>query len=369
MAKISSFSSLPTFDAPKSPPSLFSQSSLLGKIARIIVALFLILVSLGLILIAYRFSDLLNCKFCITKTTELPIPSTKIPISSPPVPTTPPYQKKEPTLPQENPQISENLLSQKVVQDYLSSGRLPELAILDNSQMFQFMCVLHDQYPELLPNDCLIPLTIFNYREEICNTIQDKLKADQGQYCSLGDLQCPITCSPENYHQLLQQSRVLPFLLWYDPEPTNHQQTLEKMQEIASLGTPGNSHWTVIVVDLDARCITYFDSLVNYIASTDEMEYRMKSLACCLANIGLCKNNGCPFDVHVAVNESLQNWMGSCCGLWCCQYMKWYMDRSHTRILQRIPDSLAYKTLLLQSLHSTFEKSMKKYADLSWPTT
>lgn len=362
MVEISISSSPPTFNAPKSPTSLFSQSSLLGKIARVVVALLLVLISLGLVLIAYRFSDLLNWRFCVTKTTELPI-------SSPPAPTTLPSQKKEPTPPQKSPKTSENILSQEVVQAYLKSGTLPELAILDNSQIFQFMCVLHDQYPELLPNDCLIPLTIFNYREEICNTIQNKLKTDQGQYCPLRDLQCPITCSPENYHRLLKQSRVLPFLLWYDPEPTNHQQTLEKMQEIASQDAPGNSHWTVIVVDLDAQCITYFDSLATYITSTSSMKSQIEDLSLCLAKIGLCKNNGGPFDVHIAVKESLQDWMGSCCGLWCCQYMKWYMEHTHIKILQTIPDSLEYKTLLLQSLFSTFAGPMQKYVSLSWPTT
>ncbi|MCI5641950.1 MAG: hypothetical protein MR276_02390, partial [Chlamydia suis] len=149
MIKITSslYSQPPILGSPKSSSSPFSQSGTLGKITRVIVALLLILVSLGLILIAYNFSDLLNYRFCVNKKAKLPIPipeSTKIA-----------FQKHGQDL------SRKDIISLGVVlQTYLKS----DLPILDNSQIFQFMCVLHDQYPRLLPDDCLVsPLTIFNY--------------------------------------------------------------------------------------------------------------------------------------------------------------------------------------------------------------
>lgn len=353
MDKITSspYSQPPILGSPQSSPSPFSQSGTLGKITRVIAALLLILVSLGLILIAYNFSDLLNYRFCVNKKAKLPIPipeSTKIAVQN------------------HGQDLSrKDILPLGVaLQTYLKS----DLPILDNSQIFQFMCVLHDQYPRLLPDDCLVsPLTIFNYQEEICNTLQNKLHADKTPICPL-KASHPLTCSPKNYHRLLRQARVLPFLLWYDPEPTTYAQTLEQMQKCASQGSPGSSHWTVIIVDLDAQLITYFDSLSTYLASRDEMKRQITNLALHLATLGICKNNKTPFDVRVIVEKPLQTGMGLCCGLWCCQYMKWYMEDPKTEILKNLPDSLEYKNILLHSLFSSFQEKMTKYTNLSWPT-
>ncbi|MBQ8498482.1 MAG: hypothetical protein IJ490_01545 [Chlamydia sp.] len=342
--------SSPSIPPVTSPSSPFSQSGLLGKITRIVVALLLVLISLGMILLAYSFSDLLNYRFCISVPTKQ---SKALPIPKP--------------VPKSGSVIEQ--LSKEVVDTYLQSHQLPELNILDNSQIFQFMCALHDQYPQLLPCDCLVPLTIFNYQEEVCSVLKSKQKADTSLMDPLKDYH-PITCPPANYFQLLKQARVLPFVLWYDPECRNYQQTLNKMQQLSSLGISENSHWTLIIVDLSAQCITYFDSQKNYIAPVEDMKQQMEELADRINELGFHKDNKTSFDVHIAVSEELlQSEMGLCCGLWCCQYMKWYMENISREILTRIPNSPEYKTLLLHSLYTSFKESTKPYANLSWPKT
>lgn len=309
----------------------FKDAPLAIKVTRVVLAIILIIFSCGLILCAYSFRDLLDMD-CTSDH-----PSHRV----------------------------GNLLQH--LDDFVA-GPLP---IWDNTQLFQFSCHMHERHPRVLPIDICSPVTKFNCIEHICNTVLAKqLLRETGDCCG----SCPPTCAPETYQQLLSETTLFPFILWHDPSANTQEAMLARMDQALSSGRVGNSHWILLLVDLSSRCIVFFDSLYNYMASPPQVQLLLEELALSLGSIypqEECSSEEAllsPFQIRIGSTMKVQTSGEFSCGAWCCQFLEWYLENPEFSLEDKVsPDASQRKAQLAQFIRSS-QGAMSKYSSLSWPS-
>ena len=309
----------------------FKDAPLAVKVTRVVLAILLIIFSCGLILCAYTFRDLLDMD-CTS----------------------------------EHPSHRAGNILQHL--DDFVAGPLP---IWDNTQLFQFSCLMHERHPHVLPIDICSPVTKFNCNEHICSTILSKQLLNTTGYC---DGFCPPTCDPENYQRLLSQATLFPFILWHDPSAKTQPEMLAKMDQMMGSRRVGNSHWLLILIDISRRSIVFFDSLYNYMDSTQNVQSQLEDLANSLGNIYPQEECSCeealisPFQVCIISTMKVQTSGEFSYGAWCCRVLEWYLENPEFSLEENVsPDVSQRKAQLAQFIRSS-QQAMSRFSSLSWPS-
>lgn len=382
-----------------SKPVLISEeprNQLLQKVARTALAVLLVVVTLGLILLFYSFSDLQSFPWCCQthpSTKEQPTISIPVPLPSPPLavprPSTPPAptpaisrpstpsapkpSTPPPLLPKAPKPVKtqENLFplvpEQVFVEMYEDMARRRTIEALvpawDSDIIFKCLCYFHTLYPGLIPLETFPPATIFNFKQKIISILEDKKAVLRGEPIK-GSL--PICCSKENYRRHLQGTTLLPMFMWYHPTPKTLADTMQTMKQLAIKGSVGASHWLLVIVDIQARRLVYFDSLYNYVMPPEDMKKDLQSLAQQLDQVYPARN-GQKFSVKIAAKEVIQKDSGFSCGAWCCQFLYWYLRDPFTDALNDLPVDSVERHENLASFVQTCEAAVQDLPELSWP--
>lgn len=165
--------------------------------------------------------------------------------------------------------------------------------------------------------------------------------------------------------------------MWHDPSADTQEAMLTKMDQTMSSGRVGNSHWVLVIVDIEYRCVTFFDSLHNYVASPQQMREQLEGLAVSLGAI-YPKEGGAdsdqeellsPFQVRIGSTVKVQSPGEFTCGAWCCQFLAWYLENPDFDLEEKVPTNPSERRALLADFISTTEQAMSRYSSLSWPTT
>lgn len=405
---ISKTAPVPPQDSSK--PVLISeepQNQLLQKVARTALAVLLVVVTLGLILLFYSFSDLQSFPWCCQtrpSTKEQPTISIPVPLPSPPLavprPSTPPPPviSRPSTPPAPTPAISppstpsapkpstppplppkapkpvktqEDLLpfvpEQVFVEMYEDMARRRIIEALvpawDSDIIFKCLCYFHTLYPGLIPLETFPPATIFNFKQKIISILEDKKTVLRGEPIK-GSL--PICCSEENYRRHLQGTTLLPVFMWYHPTPKTLSDTMQTMKQLAIKGSVGASHWLLVIVDIQARRLVYFDSLYNYVMSPEDMKKDLQSFAQQLDQVYPAYDSQI-FSVKIAAKEVIQKGSGSSCGAWCCQFLHWYLRDPFTDALNDLPVDSVERHENLASFVQACEAAVQDLPELFWP--
>lgn len=353
--------------APLVPPK--TRQCSVYKVARVALAVFLVVITLGLTLCFYSFSKLASFPWCCQRC----YPVEKTAITIPLTPPTPPITIKRPRSPKA-PKIQttkETLwtpISERVSLDLFRDAMLRqtiETLVLawDNETIFKSLCYFHTLHKELIPLDLFPPATIFNFKRKISSLLEDKKNVENNMPLR-GRL--PISCLEDNYRRHLKNATVFPIFMWYHPTPKTHHATLRCMQQMGISRLVGASHWVLIVVDLRMRRLVYFDSLYNYVKSPTAMKAELTAFADELNKIYPSETNT-KFSVHIAAQEVLQKCSGLSCGPWCCQFLKWYLEDPLVDPSDQVSKDILTSTENLASFAQTCEEASQAFFDLSWP--
>ncbi|QYC86766.1 Ulp1 family isopeptidase [Chlamydia suis] len=339
------------------------------KVARVALAVFLVVITLGLILCFYSFSRLVSFPWCcqrcypVEKTTiTIPLtpPSPPIAIKRPGIPKAPKIQTTKEKLGTPIPEM----VSLDPFRDAMLRKTIETLVpAWDNETIFKCLCYFHTLHKELIPLDLFPPATIFNFKRKISSLLEDKKNVKKNKPLK-GRL--PISCLEDNYRRHLKNAKILPIFIWYHPTPKTHHATLQCMQQMGISRAVGASHWVLIVVDLRIRKLVYFDSLYDYVKSPTAMEAELTAFADELNMIYPSKKNK-KFSVHIAAKEVLQKCSGLSCGPWCCQFLKWYLEDPLVNPSDRVSEDILASAENLASFAQACEEASQTFSDLSWP--
>lgn len=374
--------------APLIPPK--TRQCSVHKVARVALAVFLVVITLGLILCFYSFSRLVSFPWCCqrcypveTTTISIPLtpPSPPITIKRPRSPKAPKIQTTKEKLGTPIPErvskapkiqtTKETLwtpISERVSLDLFRDAMLRQtienlVPAWDNETIFKCLCHFHTLHKELIPLDLFPPATIFNFKRKISSLLEDK-KNVENNMPPKGRL--PISCLEDNYRRHLKNAKIFPIFMWYHPTPKTHHATLRCMQQMGISRAVGASHWTLVIVDLRIRRLVYFDSLYNYVKSPSAMKAELTAFADELNTIYPSKTNK-KFSVRIAANEVLQKCSGLSCGPWCCQFLKWYLEDPLVDPSDRVSEDILASTENLASFAQACEEASQAFFDLSWP--
>lgn len=362
---ISKTAPVPPQDSSK--PVLISeepQNQLLQKVARTALAVLLVVVTLGLILLFYSFSDLQSFPWCCQtrpSTKEQPTISIPVPLPSPPLPpkAPKPVKTQEDLLPfvpeQVFVEMYEDMARRRIIEALVPAW--------DSDIIFKCLCYFHTLYQGLIPLETFPPATIFNFKQKIISILEDKKAVLRGEPIK-GSL--PICCSEENYRRHLQGTTLLPVFMWYHPTPKTLSDTMQTMKQLAIKGSVGASHWLLVIVDIQARRLVYFDSLYNYVMSPEDMKKDLQSFAQQLDQVyPACDSQ--KFSVKIAAKEVIQKGSGSSCGAWCCQFLHWYLRDPFTDALNDLPVDSVERHENLASFVQACEAAVQDLPELFWP--
>lgn len=339
------------------------------KVARVALAVFLVVITLGLILCFYSFSRLVSFPWCCQRC----YPVEKTAITIPLTPPSPPIAIKRPGIPKA-PKIQTTkeelwtpipeMVSLDPFRDAMLRKTIETLVpAWDNETIFKCLCYFHTLHKELIPLDLFPPATIFNFKRKISSLLEDKKNVKKNKPLK-GRL--PISCLEDNYRRHLKNAKILPIFIWYHPTPKTHHATLQCMQQMGISRAVGASHWVLIVVDLRIRKLVYFDSLYDYVKSPTAMEAELTAFADELNMIYPSKKNK-KFSVHIAAKEVLQKCSGLSCGPWCCQFLKWYLEDPLVNPSDRVSEDILASAENLASFAQACEDASQTFSDLSWP--
>lgn len=339
------------------------------KVARVALAVFLVVITLGLILCFYSFSRLVSFPWCCQRC----YPVEKTAITIPLTPPSPPIAIKRPGIPKA-PKIQTTkeklgtpipeMVSLDLFRDAMLRKTIETLVpAWDNETIFKCLCYFHTLHKELIPLDLFPPATIFNFKRKISSLLEDKKNVKKNKPLK-GRL--PISCLEDNYRRHLKNAKILPIFIWYHPTPKTHHATLQCMQQMGISRAVGASHWVLIVVDLRIRKLVYFDSLYDYVKSPTAMEAELTAFADELNMIYPSKKNK-KFSVHIAAKEVLQKCSGLSCGPWCCQFLKWYLEDPLVNPSDRVSEDILASAENLASFAQACEEASQTFSDLSWP--
>lgn len=150
------------------------------KVARVALAVFLVVITLGLILCFYSFSRLVSFPWCCQRC----YPVEKTAITIPLTPPSPPIAIKRPGIPKA-PKIQTTkeklgtpipeMVSLDLFRDAMLRKTIETLVpAWDNETIFKCLCYFHTLHKELIPLDLFPPATIFNFKRKISSLLEDK---------------------------------------------------------------------------------------------------------------------------------------------------------------------------------------------------
>lgn len=259
----------PMVAAPQRP---FEKASILGKIARIILAIFLVIISLGLVLhLVGGISNLLDLKFPQILSEERLLSIKK---EEPPVKHSP------------HPLLKESDLSHIVWDNFIITSMQEELS---------------QEYPYFHPTPLLRIPTIFNI-----NRLVRK------------DLNNPS----------LKEKTLFSYVLWYNPKSLgNKRLSRELLEEALSTGSLGAAHWVSILIDKRTSKILYFDSLAGYIRK-DLIDKALLGVA-----EEMKKATGKDFKIKTVLEKAVQKGDNTC-GAWVCLFLERYLHNRNADFSQ-----------------------------------
>lgn len=337
----------------------FKRCNCATKVARIVLALLLVVASLGMILAIYSFKNLLDVSFCRSSVNTLPLSQI--------------HARDEPKLLPESPQLSPDLnkplthtkahkfSSTKLTKHSRILSRFQPLSpappqiyppVKDYAEEFASLGIscpltyenfpivlpwqaeeiiaaseyLHQKYPHLVPMSPLSTATIFNLVDLIKEDLSDACRA-RSNYYVLAKNSCHIkeTRTINNQHPIsCKQASVFAYPLWHHPEGETAKLLDQCMYSQARISSHGGAHWALVIVDIEKRRVVFFDSLGTYV-KRKLIEPALHTVAVtagkiCTPMLGERKT----FDVIISNNESIQIDNNSC-GIWITLFLKNYM--------------------------------------------
>ncbi|EPP34834.1 ulp1 protease family, C-terminal catalytic domain protein [Chlamydia ibidis] len=114
---------------------------------------------------------------------------------------------------------------------------------------------------------------------------------------------------------------VLAYPLWHHPLATSPEDMWCKMREHALFQHIGLSHWTLLIVNTELREVVFFDSLANYI-NNSVLDPMLSDIAKVSGQMYPLENQTQDFTIKKAAATPLQQ-DGTSCGIW----VAWYLDK------------------------------------------
>ncbi|WP_284441684.1 Ulp1 family isopeptidase [Chlamydia gallinacea] len=296
----------------KTEPGAFYHASLIEKVARIVLAIFLIIATLGLILLFLSVQDLVDLKIKSLCT----------------------KQKSMHHQPSKETHLPANILS---------SLLMPVLIPItgecwDNYAIAHHCQKLHMRYPTFLIQgpqpiaSCFslerllfLDLHLYNSREQTFLTQPDMAVCEHKSY-EHGYLK----------HTPCESLRIFAYPLWHHPLATTEEEIIQKMLTAHRLQSAEISHWCLVIVNLDLREVIYFDSLACFI-QTQLIDSKLKEIAERLEKQFPSPKSDTPFTIKKVVQTPIQE-DGFSCGIWVTIFLEKYLE--NPRNLPEIIDTL-----------------------------
>ncbi|QVE49244.1 Ulp1 family isopeptidase [Chlamydia crocodili] len=286
---------------PITGPGSFDNASFLSKLARVILAAILIIITLGLILCFMSTQNLLDLnthEICIDYL-DYDYPP-YFPYGYNPIYRTIPYSP-EPII---------------------------TFATWDNSQILNQFLRLSEHCTSLfVPTKTVIP-TCFSIERRILEDMhmydlntQEPLDQPDPTQCRHNE----ISSYPHLQGRNCNNFRIFAYPMWHHPMANNEDEMMTRMWATIQAGYAGISHWTLVVVNLDRREVLFFDSLAHFVAG-DKIDPALNSIATRLGNCHPDANGAhSPFNVKKAINTPIQQ-DGSSCGIWISIFLEKYLE-------------------------------------------
>ncbi|MEF9497438.1 Ulp1 family isopeptidase [Chlamydia sp. 04-14] len=289
---------------PITGPGSFDNASFLSKLARVILAAILIIVTLGLILCFMSTQNILDLN-----THEICVDYDYPPYSPYGYDTT--YQ----TTP-------------------YTPGPMIAFPSWDQSQILDQFLRLSEHYTDLFVPPETMAASRFSIERMI---LQDMHMLDlntQGPLDQPDLTQCrhnEISNYPHLQGRNCNNFRIFAYPMWHHPMANNEDEMVTRMWATIQAGYAGISHWTLVIVNLDRREILFFDSLAHFIEN-NKIDPALKSIATRLGNYHLDADGGrSPFTVKKVVNTPIQQ-DGSSCGIWVSLFLEKYLENPDYQI-------------------------------------
>ncbi|MEF9520210.1 Ulp1 family isopeptidase [Chlamydia crocodili] len=285
---------------PITGPGSFDNASFLSKLARVLLAAILIIVTLGLILCFMSTQNLLDLN-----THEICVDYLDYDY--------PPYFPYGYPTHQTTHYTPEPIIT---------------FATWDNSQILNQFLQLSERHTNLfVPTKTVIPtcfsierLALQDMHMYDLNT-QEPLNQPDPTQCRHNE----ISSYPHLQGRNCNNFRIFAYPMWHHPMANNEDEMITRMWATIQAGYAGISHWTLVIVNLDRREVLFFDSLAHFVTS-DKIDPALKSIATRLGNHYLDANGmRAPFTVKKVINTPVQR-DGSSCGIWISIFLEKYLE-------------------------------------------
>ncbi|EPP36041.1 Ulp1 family isopeptidase [Chlamydia avium] len=309
----------------------FQEASLIEKVCRVVLTIFLIVITLGLILCFLSAQNILDLDIqpaCEEPEAMISTPRTSLPMKD----------KLNPSA-------------------IITSTRPSSLDLIprdswDNYTIVHHCQKLHARYPKLLVQG---PQPIAS-----CFSLERLLFLDLHLYNPLTGvfLNQPdmSICEHKNYNHLYLEDtpcdslRIFAYPLWHHPLATTEKEIMQKMLTISNTRHAELSHWCLVIVNLDLREVVYFDSLSGFI-NNKLINPTLTSIAKRLGKqFPLSPGRQKPFTIKKVVQTPIQSDSFSC-GVWITIFLERYLENP-----QNIPE-------ILNTLHSQKHKILRDFLD------
>ncbi|BAE81072.1 hypothetical protein [Chlamydia felis Fe/C-56] len=282
---------------PITGPGSFDNASFLSKLARVVLAAVLIIITLGLILCFMSTQNILDLDIqtiCVDTSEYDYLPYLPYGLD-------PEELKSEPDI---------------------------VFASWDSGQILTHFLRLSETHPNLfVPSLTTIP-TCFSLERMIASDIHC-YDRDNQQFLDQPDLNHCYHRYPDYYPHLegknCQNFRVFAYPVWHHPMATTEDDMMARMLATAQAQYAGISHWTLVIVNLDLREVVYFDSLAHFIPN-ESLDPMLKSIAIRLGT-QYPNNSGNPSPFAVRkISKTVVQKDGASCGIWVSLFLEKYLE-------------------------------------------
>ncbi|WP_117274778.1 Ulp1 family isopeptidase [Chlamydia poikilotherma] len=292
---------------PITGPGSFDNASFLSKLARVILAAILIIVTLGLILCFMSTQNLLDLN-----THEICVDY--LDYDYPPY-----FPYRYDTIYRSIPYSPEPTIT---------------FATWDNGEIFTHFLRLTETYSKLFITSFLDTPSCFSIERHILQDQHMLNLVNQEPLDQPDSSQCPhrdLTNYPHLEGKNCQDFRIFAYPMWHHPFAANQEEITTRMTATVQAGYAGLSHWTLVIVNLDRKEILYFDSLAHFVPN-NEIDPALNSIATRLGNCHPDANGaGSPFTVKKVVETPIQR-DGSSCGIWVSLFLEKYLENPNYTI-------------------------------------
>ncbi|WP_348662915.1 Ulp1 family isopeptidase [Chlamydia vaughanii] len=278
---------------PITGPGSFDNASFLSKLARVLFASLVIIITLGLILCLMSSQDILDLNsraLCLGPTDYYY------------------YPQGYPGHPYVFPQIA--------------------FSSWDNYSIAHFSKGLRERYPTLFSSRTCDVATCFNLEETVLKNLHIDINSDQRIPLPEGETVCPVhdEHGPADAQVPRCDSyRIFSIPIWHHPSAQNAEEMDERLVAVVNANFAGISHWALLIVNLDRRELVYFDSIGSFI-NPQLINPPLTSTAARLGNHYPSETGSTePFTIKRIVKEPLQH-DGSSCGIWLSLFLEKYLE-------------------------------------------